>query len=233
MIEVKTRGRITAYHYGHHPFDLVGWDGHLWPFAFNIGDFEPITGRVHQPPPVRLTFQPRNYVVCSLRAAQVRLPPARYPGAVQPLEHQLRRGHLLRRRQLHVAPGRRDQLVHDPPGRHPARAASGAVERRSARRHRGAGGDDRHVPPPPSHAQASELEDDRYPYSWIPPEDRGSTRRSSRSVGRGVPRLTLARRAAGRRAVMCSREPAARSPLEELPGCRPADVNRHLTASRR
>ena len=65
MIEVKTRGRITAYHYRHHPFDLVGWDGHLWPFAFNIGDFEPITGRVHQPPPVHLTFQPRNYVICS------------------------------------------------------------------------------------------------------------------------------------------------------------------------
>ena len=65
VIEVKTRGRITAYHYRHHPFDLVGWDGHLWPFAFNIGDFEPITGRVHQPPPVHLTFQPRNYVICS------------------------------------------------------------------------------------------------------------------------------------------------------------------------
>ncbi len=57
VIEVKTRGRITAYHYRHHPFDLVGWDGHLWPFAFNIGDFEPITGRVHQPPPVHLTKQ--------------------------------------------------------------------------------------------------------------------------------------------------------------------------------
>ena len=65
VIEVKTRGRVTAYHYRHHPFDLVGWDGHLWPFAFNIGDFEPITGRVHQPPPVHLTFQPRNYVICS------------------------------------------------------------------------------------------------------------------------------------------------------------------------
>ena len=52
-------------HYQHHPFDLVGWDGHLWPFAFNISDFEPITGRVHQPPPVHLTFQPRNYVICS------------------------------------------------------------------------------------------------------------------------------------------------------------------------
>ena len=65
VIRVRSRDRITPYHYRHHPFDLVGWDGYLWPFAFNIGDFEPITGRVHQPPPVHLTFQPRNFVVCS------------------------------------------------------------------------------------------------------------------------------------------------------------------------
>ena len=44
---------------------MVGWDGYLWPFAFNIGDFEPITGRVHQPPPVHQTFAARNFVVCS------------------------------------------------------------------------------------------------------------------------------------------------------------------------
>ena len=49
----------------HHPFDVVGWDGYLFPFIFNIGDFEPITGRVHQPPPVHQTFAGRNYVVCS------------------------------------------------------------------------------------------------------------------------------------------------------------------------
>src|SRR4051794_17990719 len=65
QVHVKMRGRLTAYHYRHHPFDLVGWDGYLWPFAFNIGDFEPITGRVHQPPPVHQTFQARNFVVCS------------------------------------------------------------------------------------------------------------------------------------------------------------------------
>ena len=59
------RNRLTAYHYGHHPFDVVGWDGYLWPYAFNIGDFEPITGRVHQPPPVHQTFAARNFVVCS------------------------------------------------------------------------------------------------------------------------------------------------------------------------
>ena len=59
------RDRITAYHYRHHPFDVVGWDGYLWPFRFNIADFQPITGRVHQPPPVHQTFQARNFVVCS------------------------------------------------------------------------------------------------------------------------------------------------------------------------
>ncbi len=59
------RSRLTAYHYRHHPFDVVGWDGYLWPFAFNIADFEPITGRVHQPPPVHQTFAARNFVVCS------------------------------------------------------------------------------------------------------------------------------------------------------------------------
>ena len=65
VIDVRSADRITAYHYRHHPFDVVGWDGYLWPFRFNIGDFQPITGRVHQPPPVHQTFQARNFVVCS------------------------------------------------------------------------------------------------------------------------------------------------------------------------
>lgn len=49
----------------HHPFDVVGWDGCLYPFRFNIGDFEPITGRVHQPPPVHQVFEGANFVVCN------------------------------------------------------------------------------------------------------------------------------------------------------------------------
>ena len=64
-VHVRARGRRTAYHYSSHPFDVVGWDGYLWPYAFNIADFEPITGRVHQPPPVHQTFQAHNFVVCS------------------------------------------------------------------------------------------------------------------------------------------------------------------------
>jgi homogentisate 1,2-dioxygenase len=64
-VRVKARGNLTRFIYGHHPLDVVGWDGHLWPFAFNIADFEPITGRIHQPPPVHQTFDGPGFVVCS------------------------------------------------------------------------------------------------------------------------------------------------------------------------
>jgi len=65
LIRTKKKGRMYGIHYGHHPFDVVGWDGCCYPFAFSIHDFEPITGRVHQPPPVHLTFEGNNFVVCS------------------------------------------------------------------------------------------------------------------------------------------------------------------------
>jgi homogentisate 1,2-dioxygenase len=65
LIKVKKQGNLYDLHYGHHPFDIVGWDGYCYPFAFSIHDFEPITGRVHQPPPVHQTFEANNYVVCS------------------------------------------------------------------------------------------------------------------------------------------------------------------------
>ncbi|MCG8364892.1 MAG: homogentisate 1,2-dioxygenase [Pseudanabaenales cyanobacterium] len=64
-VRIRTRDYTTRYLYHHHPLDVVGWDGHIWPFAFNIEDFEPITGRVHQPPPVHQTFEGRGFVVCS------------------------------------------------------------------------------------------------------------------------------------------------------------------------
>lgn len=65
VVKVKARGHITRYLYHHHPLDVVGWDGHLWPYAFNITDFEPITGRVHQPPLVHQTFAAPGFVLCS------------------------------------------------------------------------------------------------------------------------------------------------------------------------
>lgn len=55
----------TRYHLAHHPFDVVGWDGMVYPFAFNADDFEPITGRIHQPPPIHQTFQGSGFVVCT------------------------------------------------------------------------------------------------------------------------------------------------------------------------
>jgi homogentisate 1,2-dioxygenase len=64
-VRIKARGRITAYFYDFHPLDVVGWDGYLYPWAFNIADFEPITGSLHQPPPTHQTFEARNFVVCS------------------------------------------------------------------------------------------------------------------------------------------------------------------------
>lgn len=65
IIRAKKRGILYNLHYGTHPFDVVGWDGCCYPYAFSIHDFEPITGRVHQPPPVHQTFEARNFVVCS------------------------------------------------------------------------------------------------------------------------------------------------------------------------
>jgi homogentisate 1,2-dioxygenase len=56
---------MTRYTYVNHPFDVVGWDGYLYPYAFNIRDFEPIVGRLHMPPPVHETFEAPNLVVCS------------------------------------------------------------------------------------------------------------------------------------------------------------------------
>ncbi|NJN15919.1 MAG: homogentisate 1,2-dioxygenase [Oscillochloris sp.] len=62
---VRANDRHTVHVLDHHPLDTVGWDGFLYPYAFNIEDFEPITGRIHQPPPVHQTFQGPNFVICS------------------------------------------------------------------------------------------------------------------------------------------------------------------------
>jgi homogentisate 1,2-dioxygenase len=62
---VRQRQGMTKYTYAHHPFDVVGWDGGQYPYTFSIHDFEPITGRIHQPPPVHQTFAGPNFVICS------------------------------------------------------------------------------------------------------------------------------------------------------------------------
>lgn len=62
---IKDGHRLTRYTLAHHPFDVVGWDGMVYPFTFNALDFEPITGTVHQPPPVQLTFDAPGFVLCT------------------------------------------------------------------------------------------------------------------------------------------------------------------------
>ena len=65
IIQTKKKGLLYGIQYGTHPFDVVGWDGCCYPYIFSIHDFEPITGRVHQPPPVHQTFETDAFVVCS------------------------------------------------------------------------------------------------------------------------------------------------------------------------
>ena len=64
-VRVRANGRLTACFFHHHPLDVVGWDGYLYPYALSIHDFEPITGRIHQPPPVHQTFDGPGFVLCS------------------------------------------------------------------------------------------------------------------------------------------------------------------------
>ena len=64
-VKIKKHGKLFPFVYRYHPFDVVGWDGYMYPTAFSIHDFEPITGRIHQPPPVHQTFEARGFVVCS------------------------------------------------------------------------------------------------------------------------------------------------------------------------
>jgi homogentisate 1,2-dioxygenase len=65
LIKIKKEDKIYPYTYKYHPFCLVGWDGCVYPFAFSIHDYEPITGRIHMPPPIHQTFEGHNFVICS------------------------------------------------------------------------------------------------------------------------------------------------------------------------
>jgi homogentisate 1,2-dioxygenase len=169
VVEVKKGGRLTAYHYAFHPFDLVGWDGYLYPYAFNIGDFEPITGRVHQPPPVHLTFQPRNFVVCSFVPRKFDYHPLAIPA---PYNHSninsdeviyYVAGNFMSRRGVEIS----SFTVHPagiPHGPHP-----GTVEAsigKEATEELAVMIDTFH--PLRLTRQAGELDDPRYPFSWLP-----------------------------------------------------------------
>jgi homogentisate 1,2-dioxygenase len=65
IIKIRKQQVVYDVLYDHHPFDVVGWDGYHYPYALSIHDFEPITGRIHQPPPVHQTFETKAFVICS------------------------------------------------------------------------------------------------------------------------------------------------------------------------
>jgi homogentisate 1,2-dioxygenase len=172
VIWVRVRGRITAYHFKHHPFDVVGWDGYLFPFIFNIGDFEPITGRIHQPPPVHQTFAGRNYVVCSFVPRMFDYHPLSIPA---PYNHSninsdeviyYVAGNFMSRRGVEIS----SFTLHPagiPHGPHPGTVEASIGKPRT---------EELAVMVDTFHPlnmtrQAAELEDGSYPYSWLPPEN--------------------------------------------------------------
>ena len=78
-VKVRVRGGYQTYVVDYHPFDVVGWDGYLYPWTFSIHDFEPITGRIHQPPPSHQTFQGQNFVICSFCPRKLDFDPEAVP----------------------------------------------------------------------------------------------------------------------------------------------------------
>jgi homogentisate 1,2-dioxygenase len=184
VIHVKVRSKITAYHYRHHPFDVVGWDGYLFPFIFDIADYEPITGRIHQPPPVHQTFAARNYVVCSFVPRKFDYHPLAIPA---PYNHSninsdeviyYVAGNFMSRRGVDVS----SFTVHPagiPHGPHP-----GTVEAsigKEATEELAVMVDTFH--PLDLTAEARALEDEAYPFSWLPPEDGGEHARELSARG--------------------------------------------------
>jgi homogentisate 1,2-dioxygenase len=81
LVKHRASGGVagTRYRYPQHPFDVVGWDGCLYPYTFNIADFEPITGRVHQPPPAHQVFEGSGFVVCNFVPRKVDYHPLAVP----------------------------------------------------------------------------------------------------------------------------------------------------------
>jgi homogentisate 1,2-dioxygenase len=79
LVKVRVRGGLQEYVVDYHPFDVVGWDGFLYPWTFSIHDFEPITGRIHQPPPSHQTFQGPNFVICSFCPRKLDFDPEAIP----------------------------------------------------------------------------------------------------------------------------------------------------------
>ena len=79
LLTVRVRDGYQDYVIDYHPFDVVGWDGYLYPWTFSIHDFEPITGRIHMPPPSHQTFQGPNFVICSFCPRKLDFDPLAVP----------------------------------------------------------------------------------------------------------------------------------------------------------
>jgi len=78
-VKVRVRGGYQTYVVDYHPFDVIGWDGYLYPWTFSVHDFEPITGRIHQPPPSHQTFAGQNFVICSFCPRKLDFDPLAVP----------------------------------------------------------------------------------------------------------------------------------------------------------
>jgi homogentisate 1,2-dioxygenase len=79
VVKVRVRGGFQTYVLDYHPFDVVGWDGYVYPWTFSIHDFEPITGRIHMPPPSHQTFAGPNFVICSFCPRKLDFDPEAVP----------------------------------------------------------------------------------------------------------------------------------------------------------
>ena len=179
-VRIRAGGRYSAYTYEHHPFDVVGWDGFLYPWTFNIRDFEPITGRIHQPPPAHQTFEAPNFVVCSFVPRKYDYHPLGIPA---PYNHSnidseevlyYVNGNFMSRRGIDVA----SFTLHPhgiPHGPHPG-AAEASIGKEAT--------DELAVMvdtfrPLKMTAWAKEYDDPGYPYSWL---DRPSTQTEADSA---------------------------------------------------
>ena len=79
LVTVRIKDGYQRYVLDYHPFDVVGWDGYVYPWTFSIHDFEPITGRIHMPPPSHQTFEGRNFVICSFCPRKLDFDPLAIP----------------------------------------------------------------------------------------------------------------------------------------------------------
>jgi homogentisate 1,2-dioxygenase len=165
---IKDGNRLTRYTLAQHPFDVAGWDGFVYPFTFNADDFEPITGTVHQPPPIHQTFEAQGFVLCTFAPRQLDA----HPEAIKvPYAHSnvqadevlyYVRGHFGSRRGVEEA----SITLHPrgiPHGPHPGTIVA---SRQATRTDELAVMVDT-IKPLAVTRQALELDDPSYPYSWL------------------------------------------------------------------